>query len=151
MTSPICPLELETDETYIDKTDGEIFTVAAVEVVGVSAKITTTDGKTFTIGGLYGGLRRFEAAALTLDALLLLLEEGDPRGLLDPADAVEVLTEARADARPAHKTAVAMAPRPVVLGWALAVMPEAYGRFLTYGTRVSKIDHALAGLRSSVR
>lgn len=54
----ICPLDLEVGSTYEDSkaTEESVFTVATIEVVGVAAKITDTEGNKFTYGGLYGHL-----------------------------------------------------------------------------------------------
>ena len=57
-STAICPLDLEVGKSYCDDECSEesVFTVAAIEIVGVSAKITDTDGNKFIYGGLYKGL-----------------------------------------------------------------------------------------------
>ncbi len=61
----VCPLDLEVGNTYEDLQASEesVFTVAAVEVVGVIVKVTDTYGNKFTYGGLYGYLVLVEVGA----------------------------------------------------------------------------------------
>ena len=53
---PVCPLDLEVGATYTDTDDGHTFTVAAITIRGVAARVSDTTGHIFTVGGLYRGL-----------------------------------------------------------------------------------------------
>lgn len=56
MTRPVCPLDLRVGATYRDAIDGSTFTVKALEVRGVKAKVTDSNDNQFNYGGLYRGL-----------------------------------------------------------------------------------------------
>jgi hypothetical protein len=49
---PICPLDLQVGETYIDMADKFVFTVKSTTLKGSFIKIET-ENETFTLGGLY--------------------------------------------------------------------------------------------------